>query len=90
LKRSEDKVATQKTDWFAAWPNCLQQGIKLLDGDLGGFDMRECASFYGVVCGNRNFQHAFGGSFLKANVTSPLSNHYKPGTLERFDNPVES
>ena len=71
-------------------PRRLQQGIKLLDGELSGFwNMGQCASFNGAMGGNRDFQHAFGGSFLKANVTSSLSDNYKPGTLERFDNPVE-
>ena len=61
-----------------------------LDGELSGFEnMRQCASFYWAVGGNRDFQHAFRGSFLQADVASPLSNNYKPGTLQRFDNSVE-
>ena len=68
----------------------LQQRIELLDGELGGFEnMSQCASFYRAVGGNRDFQHAFSGPFLKANVASPLSNDYKTSSLERFDNPVE-
>lgn len=68
----------------------LQQRIKLLDGELGGFEnMRECAPFYGSMRGNGNFQNTFRCPFLQPNVTSSLSNNHKPGALERFYNSVE-
>ena len=87
LKRS-DRAANQNAGALDGMLKSLHQGIKLLDRELSGFEnMRQCASFYWAVGGNRDFQHAFRGSFLQADVASSLSNHHKPGALKRFDNP---
>jgi hypothetical protein len=84
------KIQNRQEAFLTMGSNLLQQGIKLLDGYLRSLkNVRQRASFYRTVSGHCDFQHAFGSSLLETNVTSPLSNDHKPGSLKRFDNPVK-
>jgi hypothetical protein len=88
VEASKDRV-TKTRAGSTGWLELLQQRVKLLDGELGGFqNMRECAPFYGAMGGNSDFQNTFRCPFLQSNVTSSLSNNHKPGTLKRFHNTV--
>jgi hypothetical protein len=81
VEASKDRV-TKTRAGSTGWLELLQQRVKLLDGELGGFEnMRECAAFYRSMGGNSNFQNTFRSSFLQSNVTSSLSNNDKPGAL---------
>ena len=52
----------------------LQQRIKLLDGELGGFEnMRECAPSYGSMRGKGNFRTPSVAIFFIAGSLKSLS-----------------